>query len=69
MTGTKDISEIIFNKILNKKEEIRHLFESSKNQIGYFFIDDVLPIGLALECFNVFSKKIRNAMLKKYSRI
>lgn len=64
MIETKDISEIIYNKIATKKDEIQSLFKASKNQIGYFFIDDVLPTEIAMECFNVFPKASEMRCLK-----
>jgi Rps23 Pro-64 3,4-dihydroxylase Tpa1-like proline 4-hydroxylase len=64
MQETKDISEIIYNNIATKKDEIQNLFKASENQIGYFFIDDLLPNEIALECFNVFPKTSEMRCLK-----
>lgn len=58
------IKDIIYNSILSKKLEIKKQYESSKNDIGYFFVDDLLPEDLADRCYNVFPKKEDMRMLK-----
>ena len=51
---SKDISELIFNKIKENQVELKASYEASKSQIGYFYIDDLLPEDLAKQCFDVF---------------
>ncbi|WP_067148846.1 2OG-Fe(II) oxygenase [Pseudotamlana agarivorans] len=60
----KEIVKLIFDKINSSKEEIKHLYDSSKSNIGYFYIDNILPEELALECFNVFPAKSDMRCLK-----
>lgn len=52
----EEISELIYTKILSEKEAIKECFEKSKNGIGYFFVDNLLPEELAHACYNVFPK-------------
>lgn len=51
---SQEISEFIYTKICSQKNELVSKFEASKNKIGFFYIDDLLPIELAEECFKVF---------------
>lgn len=60
----KEISELIYRKIKNHQEDILKSYETSKNAIGYFFIDDLLPIDLAKQCFEVFPDSTQMRCLK-----
>ena len=51
---SKDISELIYNKIKDNQAELKATYQASKNQIGFFYIDDLLPEHLAKQCFEVF---------------
>lgn len=57
MLESEEISELIFNKIKKEKENLTEFFNTSKNEIGYFFIDDLLPESLARKCYEVFPHK------------
>ena len=59
-----EISEIIFNQITLKKKELINQYHSSKNEIGYFFIDNLLPEKLANQCFDAFPDKSEMRCLK-----
>ncbi|WP_299890764.1 2OG-Fe(II) oxygenase [uncultured Lacinutrix sp.] len=61
---TKTIANYIFNSILKQKESIAKQYNASKNTIGFFYIDDVLPVDLAKRCFEVFPKPEEMNMLK-----
>ena len=37
-----DLAQLIVNRISQEKDRIKIQYEVSKNQIGYFFIDDLL---------------------------
>lgn len=62
-----DLADLIFNAILLKKEEAKARFEASKEAIGYFFIDDILPVEIANKINAVFPKS-ENMVLKKSMR-
>ena len=64
MLKSEEISELIFNKISEEKKNLIKLFNTSKNDIGYFFIDDLLPDALTEECFKVFPDKSEMRCLK-----
>ena len=51
---SKEISELIYNKIILCRDQISNSYNDTKDNIGYFFIDDLLPIELAKKCFEVF---------------
>ena len=38
-----DLAQLIVNRIMQEKAPIKTQYEASKNQIGYFYIDDLLP--------------------------
>lgn len=61
---SKDISELIFNRIKEKQVELKASYEASKQQIGFFYIDDLLPEDLAKQCFDVFPKLSEMRCLK-----
>jgi Rps23 Pro-64 3,4-dihydroxylase Tpa1-like proline 4-hydroxylase len=48
------IAEIIYNKIESQKSILLKQFDDFKNGIGYFFIDDLLPIEIAVKIQEVF---------------
>ena len=52
--NTEQISDIILSNISNKKEQLEKAYNSSKDSIGYFFIDDVLTEDMAMQCYEVF---------------
>lgn len=62
-----DLADLIFNAILLKKEETKIQFNNSKNAIGYFFIDDLLPVEIANQ-FNLVFPKSEDMVLKKSLR-
>jgi Rps23 Pro-64 3,4-dihydroxylase Tpa1-like proline 4-hydroxylase len=62
-----DLADLIFNAILLKKEEVKARFEASKEAIGYFFIDDLLPVEIANQINLVFPKS-EDMVLKKSLR-
>ena len=54
---TSEIANLIFNKIHSSKEELKRLYDGSKDEIGFFFIDDLLPEDLALKLNDIFPKE------------
>ncbi|WP_066224001.1 2OG-Fe(II) oxygenase [Formosa haliotis] len=40
------LADLISERLNTEKESLRHQFESSKNGIGYFYLDDVLPVDI-----------------------
>jgi len=60
----QEIVELIFNKLKSKEQDIKTSYEASKGQIGYFYIDDLLPDNLAKKCFDVFPDKSEMRALK-----
>lgn len=62
-----DLADLIFNSILSKKEDAKNQFKVSKQSIGYFFIDDILPLPIAQQINDVFPKP-EQMVLKKSIR-
>lgn len=63
----KDFADIIYQKIQENASSIKEQYESSKNKIGYFFVDDLLPEEIALQLHTVFPKS-EEMVLKKSMR-
>lgn len=49
-------SEIIYNSLLQNKESLKEQYNASRNKIGYFYLDNLLPENLVLEINNAFPK-------------
>jgi Rps23 Pro-64 3,4-dihydroxylase Tpa1-like proline 4-hydroxylase len=64
ISNTKEISDLIYQKIYSEKDQLKAFYEASKNDIGYFFIDNLLPEGIAKQCFEVFPDKSEMRCLK-----
>ena len=60
----KEIAEIIIKKLNNHENDIKNLIKSSKNRVGYFYIDDLLPKEQALKLFSIFPAT-KDMVLKK----
>lgn len=48
------ISKLIYESLDARKEALTSAYRTSEPQIGYFYIDDLLPEALVLKCFEVF---------------
>jgi len=57
VSKSEEISKLIFNSINSQKDKLIDQYMASKGQIGYFYIDDVLPLDLANKCFDFFPDK------------
>ncbi len=63
----KEIAQLIFEKINENKANLKADFLLTKNAIGYFFIDDLLPNELVVKIHEVFPKP-SEMVLKKTIR-
>lgn len=61
---SEEISKIIYNKIKKNKDALTESYNNSKTGIGYFYIDDLLPVILAMEISKVFPSKSEMRCLK-----
>lgn len=61
---SEEISELIYNKIRLNQDQISVSYNNTKDKIGYFFIDDLLPREIAEKCFKVFPDKFEMRCLK-----
>ena len=59
-----EFADLILDKILNQKEAIKNQYESTKDKIGYFWIDDLLPKELAMEIAEIFPDKTQMVLKK-----
>lgn len=64
ISKSKEISDLIYNKILLCRDRISNSFNNTKENIGYFFIDDLLPDDLANKCYEAFPDKSEMKCLK-----
>lgn len=70
MSFTKNqIADIILARLESKKNDLEKQFLASKESIGYFFIDDILPRDLALEIYHKFpnaDESVKRKSLREY---
>ena len=60
----KEISILIADKLTSEKDSLKKQFLESKNEIGFFYLDDLLPKELCIEIYTNFPK-LNEAELKK----
>ena len=46
MNHRKQIASLIFKRLTIEKEALKKQFSERKNEIGYFYIDNLLPMDL-----------------------
>lgn len=59
-----EIAQIILSKIEKNKASLQEQYQKTENQIGYFFIDDLLPEDLALQLTDCFPKTDKMVLKK-----
>ncbi|MEZ4802160.1 MAG: 2OG-Fe(II) oxygenase [Gelidibacter sp.] len=59
-----EISELIYEEIKAKQAVLTEMYNQSEPQIGYFYIDDLLPETLAQKCYELFPDKSEMRCLK-----
>lgn len=64
---SQEISELIVNKLSQNIEDLKIQYKNSVNEIGYFYIDDLLPDELVLELNNCFPES-KDMILKQSLR-
>ncbi|AUC86424.1 2OG-Fe(II) oxygenase [Polaribacter sp. ALD11] len=65
----KEISLLILQELYKEKENLKKQFLETKNSIGYFYIDDILPKKLALEIhanFPATEETVKRKSLKEF---
>lgn len=53
----KEIASIIIAKLIANKETLKRKFSETKKDIGYFYLDDLLPENLVLEIYKNFPQQ------------
>ena len=56
MNHRKHIASLIFKRLTIEKETLKKQFSETKNQIGYFYIDRLLPLDLVEEIYQNLPK-------------
>tara|TARA_R110000787_G_scaffold113832_2_gene223166 strand:- start:207 stop:1022 length:816 start_codon:yes stop_codon:yes gene_type:complete len=59
MTTRKQIEELILSSLSQNSRKLKEQFESSKNEIGYFVLDDLFPKTFVTEIYEAFPKSIQ----------
>ncbi len=54
MNSRNEIADCIYKRLLEKKEALTYQFEQSKNTIGYFFVDELLPEDFVQKLYAIF---------------
>jgi len=58
----KDFADIILSKLEKEEDSLQKQFNESKDKIGYFFIDDLLPLEMAKFIYECFPKPEETTM-------
>lgn len=71
MVNRKEIAELITKRLTSEKEQLKSLFQKSKNDIGFFYIENLLPEDLVEEIHKNFpnleeTKQRKNIRENKY---
>lgn len=61
---SEDIVNLILDKIKLNSSEIEAKYKATKSEIGFFYIDNLLPDHIAKTCFEVFPDKSEMTSLK-----
>lgn len=61
---SEDIVNLILDKIKTNSSEIEAKYKATKSEIGFFYIDNLLPDHIAKTCFEVFPDKSEMTCLK-----
>jgi Rps23 Pro-64 3,4-dihydroxylase Tpa1-like proline 4-hydroxylase len=64
MWNRTTLSSYIFEKLEAEKEQLKTQFISSKNEIGYFFLDNLLPEEIAYKIYEVFPQPTEMVLKK-----
>lgn len=56
MLDRNEISEMICSRLQQEKDRLREMYQNSSQNIGYFFIDDVLPVDIARKVYESFPR-------------
>lgn len=56
MIKRKEIAILISEKLISEKTNLKTLFKKSANEIGFLYVDDLLPTDLVTEIYNNFPK-------------
>lgn len=59
-----DLANLIFDKLNSEKEQLKFQFRNSNSGIGYFFIDDVLPVEIAAKIGAAFPEPVQMVLKK-----
>ncbi|MBB6127049.1 2OG-Fe(II) oxygenase [Mucilaginibacter lappiensis] len=68
----KSLADLIYSKILSEELIIQKQFDQSKDKIGYFFVDDLLPKNIASYIYERFPKPEQTTLkrsLREYKYI
>ena len=62
--NSNEIADLIYNRLQEQFDSLRESYLASKDEIGFFFIDNILPLELAKKCYEVFPDKSEMRCLK-----
>lgn len=64
-----EFSDLIFSKIEENQEVLSKQFEASKDKIGFFYLDDLLPNEIANKISESFPKPSEMVLKKASEKI
>ena len=63
MRTRKQIEELILSSLSQNSQRLKEQFESSKDEIGYFVLDDLFPKAFVTDIYEAFPKS--NQLVKR----
>ncbi|WP_088323281.1 2OG-Fe(II) oxygenase [Polaribacter tangerinus] len=63
----KEIANLIYLKLTEEKEQLKAQFKETKDKIGYFYVDDLLPVNITKNIYDNFPS-VHNTVARKSLR-
>ena len=61
---SNEIAEYIYLKLKEKGDSLKQNYKASKDEIGFFYVDNLLPEAIAHKCFEIFPNASEMRCLK-----
>jgi len=61
-----DIADLILKRLVNESTKLSSMFAQSQSSIGYFYLDELLPVELANTLYNAFPHSTEMVLKKSW---
>ena len=72
MHTKKSLAVLVLSQLKQQQQQVKKQYEATKSGIGYFFVDDLLPIDIVKEIHRAFPLPVemkRNKSLREHKHI